>query len=77
MIFDPILGDVKSPSEENFDQLQLINGVLDIIRSNDTKMAKAILALMVKDLKDKTRVNSEELYDNGHSRDIEFGYEGK
>ena len=76
MIFDPILGDVKSPSEENSDQLQLINEVLDIIRSNDTKMVKA-LALTVKGLKDKTRVNSEELYDNGHSRDIEFGYEGK
>ena len=76
MIFDPILGNVKSPSEENSDQLQLINEVLDIIRSNNTKMVKA-LALMVKDLKDKTRVNSEELYDNGHSRDIEFGYEGK
>ena len=76
MIFDPILGDVRSPSEENSDQLQLINEVLDIIRSNDTKMVKA-LALTVKDLKDKTRINSEELYENGHSRDIEFGYEGK
>ena len=77
MIFDPILGNVKSHSEENSDHLQLINGVLDIIRSNDTKMVKALLALMEIDLKDKTRVNSEELYDNGHSRDIEFSYEGK
>ena len=77
MIFDPILGNVESPSEENSDQLQLINGVLDIIRSNDTKMVKALLALMEIDLKDKTRVNSEELYDSGHSRDIEFSYEGK
>ena len=39
-------------------------------------MVKA-LALIVKDLKDNTRVKSEELYANGHSRDIEFGYEGK
>ena len=76
MIFDRILGNVKFPSEENSDQLQLINEVLDIIRSNDTKMVKA-LAHMVKNLKGKSRVNSEELYDNGHSRDIELGYEGK
>ena len=77
MIFDPILGDVKSPSEENSDQLQLINEVLDIVRSNDTKMVNALLALMEIGLKDKSRVNSAELYGNGHSRDIEFGYEGK
>ena len=76
MIFDPILGNVKSPSEENSNQLQLINEVLDIIRSNDTKMVK-VLALMEMDFKGKTRVDSEELYDNGRSRDIEFGYEGK
>ena len=69
-------GNIKSASEENSDQTQLINKILDIILSNDTTMVKA-LSLLELDLKDNTRENYQDIKDNVASGGKTIGYEGK
>ena len=69
-------GNIKSASEENSDQIQLINKISDIILSNDTTMVKA-LSLLELDLKDNTRDNYQDIDDNVASRGKTIGYEGK
>ena len=69
-------GNIKSASEENSDQIQLINKISDIILSNDTTMVKA-LSLLELDLKDNTRENYQDINDNVASRGNKFGNEGK
>ena len=69
-------GNIKSASEENSDQTQLINKILDIILSNDTTMVKA-LSLLEIDLKDITRDNYQDLNDNVASGGKTIGNEGK
>ena len=69
-------GNIKSASEENSDQTQLINKILDIILSNDTTMVKA-LSLLEIDLKDNIRDNYQDMNDNVASRGKTIGNEGK
>ena len=69
-------GNIKSASEENSDQIQLINKISDIILSNDTTMVKA-LSLLELDLKENTRENYQDIKDNVASGGKTIGYEGK
>ena len=69
-------GNIKSASEENSDQIQLINKISDIILSNDTTMVK-VFSLLELDLKDNTRDNYQDINDNVASRGKTIGYEGE